>query len=403
MLKSPARWPLRCARPERPRQTANITLTVPRSLLDLLVLVTAMLTEQRVIFFSASYALLCPIIEGVLAMLHPFKWQHNKFTLVPSHLLDLVDAPVPIVMGLHSRYAESTTSHGFSTGDPVVVDIDAGTVTSPASVVLPEVPSEARREFIAAAKRLKLDYSFASHDDPTVDPDNDAASRTAHNELLQDDIRGVFMDLMVSLFGEIRRHMLFEAVPAVFSPDLFLEQQPAQAHAFYSSVPSMPLLCCAWGGFFLFLAPSCCFRVGGVGRMLCPRTLSAAMLQRRCPHTGLIRCALQTQNSAVFSTSSFRQFQRSRHREQWDYFDVCAAERKSKENSRLKAASALKGKHTFSNSSFKSAGRVCAGRTISLPDLGMCRRPTVTPAPQSPGSLNRSAEAPPGSPAAWRK
>jgi len=38
----------------------------------------------------------------MVALLYPFEWQHTYITVLPSMLLDVVDAPTPYIVGVLS-------------------------------------------------------------------------------------------------------------------------------------------------------------------------------------------------------------------------------------------------------------------------------------------------------------
>lgn len=72
----------------------------------------------------ARYSLLTVVAEALCHLLYPIKWQHVYIPVLPYALVDIVDAPTPYLMGLHS---------GVHTGDMhldgvVVVDLDQNQV-----------------------------------------------------------------------------------------------------------------------------------------------------------------------------------------------------------------------------------------------------------------------------------
>lgn len=89
---------------------------------ELLKVIQAIFSEQKIVFISSSYTLLTPIIECIFKLIYPFKWQHvyvpvcnlmhssktlfNKpfFKILPSSKIDFVEAPNPFIMGCNSKY-----------------------------------------------------------------------------------------------------------------------------------------------------------------------------------------------------------------------------------------------------------------------------------------------------------
>lgn len=73
-----------------------------------------LLTEQRVVLFSSSWALLTLVTECLLAYLHPLQWQHTVVPILSGHMLDFVMAPTSFLMGCHLDHFEEVSK--VSTG-----------------------------------------------------------------------------------------------------------------------------------------------------------------------------------------------------------------------------------------------------------------------------------------------
>ena len=70
---------------------------------------TCLLTEQRVVFFSASWALLTLVAECFLAYLHPLQWQHAFVPVLSGQMLDFLMAPTSFLMGCHLSHFEEVS------------------------------------------------------------------------------------------------------------------------------------------------------------------------------------------------------------------------------------------------------------------------------------------------------
>lgn len=70
---------------------------------------TCLLTEQRVVFFSASWALLTLVAECFLVYLHPLRWQHTFVPVLSGQMLDFVMAPTSFLMGCHLRHFDEVS------------------------------------------------------------------------------------------------------------------------------------------------------------------------------------------------------------------------------------------------------------------------------------------------------
>ena len=71
---------------------------------NIMVVSACLMQEIRVALLSSHYALLGPVAEALLSLLFPFEWQGMYIPIMPFVMLDILDAPVPFLVGLHSRY-----------------------------------------------------------------------------------------------------------------------------------------------------------------------------------------------------------------------------------------------------------------------------------------------------------
>lgn len=63
-----------------------------------------LLQETRVALLCKHYALLGPVAEALLSLLFPLHWQGMYLPIMPYNMLEILDAPVPYLVGLHSRF-----------------------------------------------------------------------------------------------------------------------------------------------------------------------------------------------------------------------------------------------------------------------------------------------------------
>lgn len=70
---------------------------------------TCLLTEQRLVFFSSNWALLTLVAECFLAYLHPLQWQHTLVPILSEQMLDFVMAPTSFLMGCHLAHFDDVS------------------------------------------------------------------------------------------------------------------------------------------------------------------------------------------------------------------------------------------------------------------------------------------------------
>lgn len=73
------------------------------SVTNILVLWGILLDEGRVVLRSKHLSLLTPIVEALLSLLFPLTWQGMYIPLLPSNMMDALDAPVPFLVGVNGK------------------------------------------------------------------------------------------------------------------------------------------------------------------------------------------------------------------------------------------------------------------------------------------------------------
>jgi len=90
---------------------------------NVLIVSGCLMQETRVALLSSHYALLGPVAEALLSLLFPFEWQGMYIPIMPFTMLDILDAPVPFLVGLHSRYLNEVP-HKYRPKGVVYVNLD---------------------------------------------------------------------------------------------------------------------------------------------------------------------------------------------------------------------------------------------------------------------------------------
>lgn len=93
------------------------------SVANVMVVIGCLLQETRVALVSRHYALLTPVAEALVSLLFPFRWQGLYIPIMPYSLLDILDSPVPFLLGMHSRYLKEIPK-GQRPQGVVFVDLD---------------------------------------------------------------------------------------------------------------------------------------------------------------------------------------------------------------------------------------------------------------------------------------
>ena len=97
------------------------------SVTNVMVVMGCLMQEAKVALLSRHYALLTPVAEALMSLLFPFRWQGLYIPILPYAMRDVLDSPVPFLIGLHSRYLRSMPTSHRPKG-VVYVDLDLDVV-----------------------------------------------------------------------------------------------------------------------------------------------------------------------------------------------------------------------------------------------------------------------------------
>jgi hypothetical protein len=73
--------------------------------------VEALLLEKTVIFVSQSQVAVGYVIESLISFLYPLKWEHVILPILPYDLLNLLEAPMPLIAGIPTNFASDDVIH----------------------------------------------------------------------------------------------------------------------------------------------------------------------------------------------------------------------------------------------------------------------------------------------------
>lgn len=96
--------------------------------LGVLTVLGAALAESKILFLSSDVSLLPAACECLKTMMYPLKWAHVYLPVVPAPLLDLVQAPVPFILGTLTKWLSLIPTECLC--DVVIVNLDSGAIDS---------------------------------------------------------------------------------------------------------------------------------------------------------------------------------------------------------------------------------------------------------------------------------
>ncbi|KJE97363.1 hypothetical protein, variant [Capsaspora owczarzaki ATCC 30864] len=123
-----------------------------------LLVLSAILTEQKVAFISSSHAQLTKVSMGLLALMYPLVYRYVYIPVLPRQLLEVLSAPTPVILGLHTSFLLDAEISGeldiASLDDMVQVDVDNNRVYIPPSIKVPDPPYRATARLLTRLREI---------------------------------------------------------------------------------------------------------------------------------------------------------------------------------------------------------------------------------------------------------
>lgn len=122
------------------RNTDIYSLFRALSIPNIVVLFEFMLTESRIILLSSYTSMLHLVSKALTELVYPFQWHGVFIPVLPSRLLQAIEAPCPYIVGIERRYENIE----LPSDDFVLVDLDRDTIESTTPPV--PMPKQQRRK-----------------------------------------------------------------------------------------------------------------------------------------------------------------------------------------------------------------------------------------------------------------
>ncbi|TRZ09144.1 hypothetical protein HGM15179_017964 [Zosterops borbonicus] len=203
---------------------------------QVLQIMTCILTEQRIVFFSSDWALLTLVAECFMLYLHPLQWQHTFVPILSRQMLDFVMAPTSFLMGCHIDHFGEVSTEGE---DLILINIDNGDISHTKMVEeefeIPDVPAQAAETFIKRVEGLQLHFDLElCHLRASTDLGELQTCRRAWQQKLNMDVQQTMLQLIVNIFREVKDHLNYEH--RVFNSEEFLKTRAIGDQPFYKKV-----------------------------------------------------------------------------------------------------------------------------------------------------------------------
>ncbi|XP_061039426.1 DENN domain-containing protein 4B isoform X5 [Eubalaena glacialis] len=211
-------------------------------------LLLAVLTEHKLLVHSLRPDLLTSVCEALVSMIFPLHWQCPYIPLCPLVLADVLSAPVPFIVGIHSSY--------FDLHDPpadvICVDLDTNTLfqTEEKKPLSPRIlPRRPYKVLLATLTNLyqQLDQTYTGPEEEAslefLLTDYEAVC--GRRARLEREVQGAFLRFMACLLKGYRDFLRpLTQAPSEGSRDVdnlfflqgFLKSRERSSHKLYSQL-----------------------------------------------------------------------------------------------------------------------------------------------------------------------
>lgn len=203
----------------------------PETILQIL---SCLLQEQRMVFFSSDWSRLTLAAESLLLYLQPLSWQQPYVPVLARGMLDFLMAPTAFLMGCHISHFEEVAAE---TEDLILVNVDEGIIQSSwsDSIELPAIPLTAAESFISRAESLQVHYDLElCHLGAATDVNSLRGRRRDWLRRLNTQIQNIAMELVVNIFKGV--HDFLNHEHRVFISEEFLRTREPADQLFYKKV-----------------------------------------------------------------------------------------------------------------------------------------------------------------------
>ncbi|XP_048583738.1 DENN domain-containing protein 3 [Nematostella vectensis] len=201
---------------------------------DILLIISCILSQQRLIFMSSRYSLLTIVIESIFTFIQPLTWSWTYVPVLPSNLLDLVEAPGAYIMGCHIRHKTQieTAMNNDEMADIIIADIDEGLVNMGRDVKVHRIPAYIGEFFKFRMKKAPIHFDLLLSNRPAFESLSEVKKeRERFNRDFHQLVLAATMEMMARILGDMSSYTVQEEL--YFDLDAFIESKPSEDQPFY--------------------------------------------------------------------------------------------------------------------------------------------------------------------------
>uniref|UniRef100_A0A8D8VF61 DENN domain-containing protein 1A n=1 Tax=Cacopsylla melanoneura TaxID=428564 RepID=A0A8D8VF61_9HEMI len=183
-------------------ENKNLTEYCAIEPVNMLQIFASMLYERRIAFTSKRLSRLSACVQAANAVIYPMSWQHIFIPVLPHHLTDYLNAPMPYLIGIPEQLLDKVRLSDL--GDIVLLNTDTNVLTT-------------------------------QHNDlASLPPDVIATlKRQLRNKTTGDGVSRAFLRALVQLIGGYRDALKFhQGEKITFNKEAFVESRPSAMQPF---------------------------------------------------------------------------------------------------------------------------------------------------------------------------
>lgn len=181
-----------------------------RTVLDIM---SAIYTESQVLFHSSQYSLLLFVQDCILQLCFPFEWEHVYIPLLPMELINILQAPVPFLVGIHSSVLPANLEEYTENNSVIVVDIDRSEIDcNMPPVFFPPKPTRTLQRRLREVIRKEVFHADGiATEESTNQQDRQIKDvfQLPINLKRQREIRSVFLHFIADILKNYRNFVFF--------------------------------------------------------------------------------------------------------------------------------------------------------------------------------------------------
>ena len=196
---------------------------------NILTIYAAMLTEQRILFYSKTPHNLTIVAESFVSLLFPFKWHHIYIPLLVEKMVEFVCAPMPFIVGALTSYLPDDSL----LDEVVVVSLDQNTIECSNPSLLTPLPDRRYNSLLRTLSKV------------TGSSESPLEEKGFISSNMVQEIREAFLKNICHVLKDYKKHIAApgELVVEKFDKDAFLNKHSDNGATLQLFMESQMFMC----------------------------------------------------------------------------------------------------------------------------------------------------------------